>query len=151
MESLVFYPWYWLVLGFALIALESLGAGGFLLGGALAGVLMGLLTWLKGDLHWSTQVITFGFLTVIFTLLYWRFFKRFNQKTDNPVLNNRAAQLHGRTLTLEIDLPEREGRIQIGDTLWKVKSNQALKKGSHVIIHDSDDTTLLIKKIDNET
>jgi len=149
MKTIVFHPWYWLVLGLALIGLESLGMGGFLLGGALSGVLMGAFTWIKGDIHWTTQLILFSCLTIVLTLIYWRVFKKFNQKSDNPKLNDRAAQLQGSIIVLKEGLPTGSGRIQIGDTLWKAKSKEPLKKGASVVVYDNKGMVLLIKPTKN--
>ena len=148
MESLIVHPWYWLVLGLVLIGLESMGAGGFLLGGAVSAFLTAIISWLKADLYWTTQIIIFSCLTIVFTLVYYRLFRKFNQKSDSPNLNDRAAQLHGRTLQLTSDIPFGDGRVQIGDTLWKVHCSTSLKKGSVVTVYGNEGMTLLIKPVE---
>ena len=145
MENFILYPWHWLVTGLVLIGLEALGFGGFLLGGALAGLIMSVVSWMDSSLKWTVQVIIFSGLTVIFTIIYWRLFKKFNQKSNSPLLNDRAAQLHGKTVKLTQDIPATGGRIQIGDTLWKVKSQEFIKKETIVIIYGNEGMTLLIK------
>ncbi len=147
MDTIIFHPWYWLVLCLMLIGIESLGAGGFLLGGAFAGFIMALVSWLKEGISWEMQVVVFCLLAIIFTLAYCLIFKRFNQKSDSPIINDRAAQLRGRTIIITEDLPLGSGKTQIGDTLWKVKSDQPLEKGDAVIISGCEGTLLLIKKI----
>ncbi|MCY4329978.1 MAG: NfeD family protein, partial [Endozoicomonadaceae bacterium] len=71
MENFILYPWHWLVTGLVLIGLEALGFGGFLLGGALAGLIMSVVSWMDSSLKWTVQVIIFSGLTVIFTIIYW--------------------------------------------------------------------------------
>ena len=51
----------------------------------------------------------------------------------------------GSHLTLQDDI-EIEGRIQIGDTLWKVRSEESLKKGDRVEVTDAEVSTLMIRK-----
>lgn len=150
MDTLIFHPWYWLVLSLLLIGLESLGTGGFLLGAAVAGLLTALITWLHSSFHWTTQVIIFSGLTIVFTLAYYLFFKRFNQKSDNPKLNDRAAQLHGRAVQLSEDFPFGQGRVQVGDTLWKAHSETPLQKETSVLIYGNKGMTLLIKPIERD-
>lgn len=137
--------WHWLVLGLVLLGLEALGAGGFLLGGAVAGILLALLLWLWPDMVWSTQFILFAVAAVAFTVIYWRGFRRFNQASEQTGLNDRAAQLVGRVLVLEKELVAGEDRIQIGDTLWRVRIDVSLPAGSRVRVRESQGMILILE------
>ncbi|MGI9275808.1 MAG: NfeD family protein [Endozoicomonas sp.] len=139
-------PWHWIVLAFLLLGLEALGTGGFLLGSAAAGFLLGLLLWLMPDLGWPWQFAVFGIASLTFTLAYWKFFRRANEHNDHPELNNRAQQLVGRILVLEEDLVNGQGRIQVGDTFWKVRANGSIEKGATVQVVGADAMTLLVER-----
>ncbi|WP_028116452.1 NfeD family protein [Ferrimonas senticii] len=147
-EAWMLAPWHWLVLALLLLALEALGAGGFVLGAALAAGLMALLLWLLPELSWASQLILFAVAAVAFSVAYWRFFRGFNQRTEQPQLNDRAAQLVGRRITLAEPLPVGDSRLQLGDTLWRVRSEQAIAAGTAVTIHGSDGMVLLISAVE---
>ncbi|HCM05335.1 MAG TPA: NfeD family protein [Oceanospirillales bacterium] len=143
--------WHWFIFGLLLLIGEALGAAGFLLGTALASLLMGVIVWIASvvfdtGMGWQTQVVLGAMLSTLFSVLYWRFFRADQQVSDRPELNHRTAQLVGRKLVLDNDIPF-EGRIQIGDTFWKVVSESPLKAGEHIEVVSADATTLTIKKL----
>ena len=87
-------PWHWIVLTCALLGMEALGAGGFLLGSALASALVALILWLMPELGWSGQLLWFAGFSLLFTVAYWKLFRRVNNRSDHQQLNNRAAQAY---------------------------------------------------------
>lgn len=142
--------WHWFIFGLLLLIGEALGASGFLLGTSIAALLMGVIVWIAsavidGGMSWQAQILLGAFLSVVFSLLYWRFFRADQQETDRPELNQRTAQLVGRKLVLEQDV-QFEGRIQIGDTFWKVISDEHLIIGDQVEVVSADATVLTLKK-----
>ncbi|KEQ17735.1 NfeD family protein [Endozoicomonas numazuensis] len=139
-------PWHWLIVAFLCLGLEALGAGGFLLGSAAAAFLLAAVLWLLPETGWAWQLVWFAVGSLIFTVAYWKFFRGVNEKSDYPQLNQRAAQLIGRVVVLENDLPGGQGKIQIGDTLWSVKAVGHLEKGCPVIITGAEGMTLLIDR-----
>ena len=143
--------WHWFIFGLLLLIGEALGASGFLLGTSMAALLMGVIVWIAASITdsgmgWQAQVVLCAVLSVSFSLLYWRFFRADQQASDRPELNHRTAQLVGRKLVLDKEIPF-EGRIQIGDTFWKVVSDTPLSKGDQVEVISADATTLTIKKL----
>lgn len=145
--------WHWFIFGLFLLMGEALGASGFLLGTAIASLLMGVIVWIVATvsdvgLSWQIQVLVGALLSVTFSILYWRFFRAEQQATDRPNLNHRSAQLVGRKLVLEKDI-QFEGRIQIGDTFWKVVTDKPLFMGEPVEVISADATTLTLRKLDS--
>ncbi len=138
-------PWHWLVLCFVLLGFEALGTGGFLLGAAAAGVVQAFIVWLVPSMDWPAQLGVFGVMTLVFTVGWWVFFRKSGQNSKDPLLNNRAAQMIGRVVVLETDLPGGHGRIQIGDTQWKVLANSTLSSGTMVMVSGAEGMTLLLK------
>ena len=138
-------PWHWLIIAFLLLGAEALGAGGFLLGSAAAALLIAAALWLA-DISWAWQMVLFGVFSLIFTIAYWKFFKKLNDQSDHPELNNRASQLIGRIFELEQDLPNAQGRVQIGDTFWKVQASKPLKKGDLVAVTGCHGMVLIIEE-----
>ncbi|MCL6269706.1 NfeD family protein [Sansalvadorimonas sp. 2012CJ34-2] len=135
-------PWHWVILTFLLLGLEALGAGGFLLGAVVASLLQALILWLAPDMSWAAQFSIFGAATLVFTICWWKFFRKSGQNTEEPLLNNRAAQQVGRVFVLEHDLPGGHGRVQLGDTMWKVKASETLHAGTTVIVSGAEGMSL---------
>ena len=139
-------PWHWLIIGFLFLGMEALGTGGFMLGSALSALLVALILWLTPALDWSWQLVWFGFASLAFTIGYWKLFRKVNETTDHQQLNNRAAQLIGRVVPVSEPLADGQGRIQIGDTLWKVRANETIEAGARVVVIGADGMTLLVDR-----
>jgi len=138
--------YHWLALGLLLFVLETLGIGGFLIGAATASLMVGGSMFIV-DINWHEQLSIFAVLSVMFTLMYWKFLKNYNESVkDNEMLNNRAAQFVGNTYTLEAAVVNGYGRIKIGDTLWKVKCNIEMAQDSRVEVTGYEGMTLLVKQ-----
>lgn len=137
--------WHWLILGVLLLLLEVLGASGFLIGLAVASLTLAGVVGLGLIESWSYQLLLFALLGVLFTVLYWRVFRSFNRHTDEPLLNDRAAQLIGRKFILANDLDNGQGRVQVGDTLWKAEAKTALAAGTQVEIYASDGMVIKLR------
>lgn len=141
-----FSHWHWIILGLILLIAEAFGAAGFVLGASIGCLTTGAIVWLVGDMSWESQFILAALLSTVCSVVYWRFFQASLQTSDRPDLNHRTAQFIGKKLTLETDI-DFEGRIQIGDTFWKVKSNVSLKTGDAVEVTEVDETTLTLQKL----
>lgn len=140
-------PWHWLVLGIVLLIAETLGTGGFLIGIAIAAFVQSIIAVSFENLSWDFQLMVFGINCVLFTFIYWRFFRRFNQKTDSPVINDRAAQLIGRQLLLQDPLTNGVGKILIGDTFWRASAERELPAGTKIEIVSSDGMNLVVRPV----
>ena len=139
-------PWQWLVLGIILLTLETLGIGGFFIGIALASVVQSIIVFAFPGIGWSFQLFIFAVNSLVFTFLYWKVFKPFNNRTDQPSINDRAAQMIGRRVQINEDIPHGEGKVQIGDTYWRVRAEEGLVAGDSVTVTGSDGMLLLVEK-----
>lgn len=137
--------WHWVILGVVLLILEIMGASGFLIGLALASLALAGIVALGLVEGWQYQLLWFAALGMILTVLYWKVFRRFNTQSDEPQLNDRAAQMIGRKLKLESAIDNGQGRIQIGDTFWKVVADEVLDAGTTVEVYDSIGMVLKIR------
>jgi len=136
--------WHWFALGIALLAVEALGTGGFLIGAALSAFATALVLVIFPELSWKIYLTLFSLLSVVFTLVYWLKFRRFNEKTDQPLLNDRASQLIGRHYTLQEDMKNHAGKLQIGDSLWKIRCDKDLLANTKVEVIKTEGMTLWI-------
>ncbi|ARU27170.1 NfeD family protein [Cellvibrio sp. PSBB006] len=138
-------PWHWLSLGMLILILEILGAGGFLLGIGVSALIIAVVLAIFPGLAWFWQFILFATLSIVITLVYWKKFRKFNNKTDQPLLNSRAARLVGRSVSLLTPIQNGTGKVQIEDALWTVACTDDLPQGTIVDIVGADGMTLLVK------
>lgn len=137
-------PWHWFVLSALLFILEVTATTGFFIGIAGSALILFLVMLVSPDLGWEWQLALFGVLSVVLTIAYKKYFKRFNEETDSPLLNDRAAQMVGGSLVLDEDINGR-GAVMIHDTRWQVECEGTLAAGSRVKIAGSRGMTLVLK------
>jgi membrane protein implicated in regulation of membrane protease activity len=115
----------WLGLGLSLWGLYRLAlaeaAGGWLLLAGLASFIADLLI----DLIWAHPAVS---------------------KSDEPDLNQRAAQLVGRVLVLADAIEGGRGRVRVGDTLWQVEGPD-LPRGTEVKVAAAKATLLQVERV----
>ncbi|PLP57032.1 hypothetical protein CYK37_22595 [Mesorhizobium loti] len=137
-------PWNWMVLGFVLLVAEILAPGVFLLWIGIAALLIGaasLVLWDAAFWTWQAQVLSFLLLALLSAYAGKRFFSSARDGSDQPLLNRRGEQMIGRTATLTEPIREGRGRIQLGDTLWRV-SGPDLPAGERVRVTGAAETDL---------
>jgi len=137
-------PWNWMVLGFILLVLEIVVPGVFLLWIGIAALIIGaasLALWDAGFWIWQVQVVAFLALSLVSAYVGRQIVRRREGQSDQPLLNRRGAQMIGRTATLAEPICEGRGRIQLGDTLWRV-SGPDLPAGARVKVTGATDTDL---------
>ena len=141
--------WHWASLGIILLILETLGAAGFLIGSAIAAFLMAAVISIAPDLNWKWQLAIFSSSAIIFSVIYLKRFANFNENSDQPNLNNRAALHIGKRIQLKEPVINGEGRVQIGDTFWKIKSPDLIDIDieHHVEVTNTEGMTLIVKEI----
>nr|WP_272214245.1 NfeD family protein [Marinicella sp. W31]MDC2878637.1 NfeD family protein [Marinicella sp. W31] len=67
--------------------------------------------------------------------------------SDEPLLNQRAASLVGRTAIVVDPITDGRGRIKLDDTLWVVEGPD-LPEGAHVRIITGDGRTLTVAPLE---
>ena len=137
-------PWNWMVLGIILLALEIVLPGVFLVWIGIASLIVGAISifaWESGFWTWQTQVLLFLVLSVASAFAGRRLAGPRKDDSDQPLLNRRGDQLIGRTATLAEPIRNGHGRIQLGDTLWRV-SGPDLPAGTRVRVTAVAETEL---------
>jgi membrane protein implicated in regulation of membrane protease activity len=140
-------PWNWIILGAALLVLELLIPGVFLLWIGIAAILTGALSlqlWGMALWYWQVQVLIFLVLAVIAALIGKRVMGATEGDTDQPLLNRRAEQLVGRSATLEEAIVNGYGRVRLGDTVWRV-TGPDMPAGTTVHVIAAKDSTLQVE------
>lgn len=142
-------PWSWMVLGMLLLAVEILAPGFFLLWIGLAALIVGaisLMFWDAAFWSWHVQVVVFLTLALAAAYAGRRIMAGREAESDQPLLNRRSEQLVGRTATLTEPIREGYGRIQLGDTLWRV-SGPDLPVGARVKVVSVSDLELVVAPV----
>lgn len=137
-------PWNWMVLGIILLALEIVLPGVFLVWIGIGSLIVGVISifaWESGFWTWQTQVLLFLVLSVASAFAGRRLAGPRKDDSDQPLLNRRGDQLIGRTATLAEPIRNGRGRIQLGDTLWRV-SGPDLPAGTRVRVTAVAETEL---------
>lgn len=138
---------FWAVLALVLIGLETLAPGILFLwlGFAAAGVFLLLVIGIPVPL--LAQILVFVILSFVSVGVYWRYFRKAGESTDQPLLNRKQDQLLGRILVLESAIVNGHGRVQIGDAFWQVQGPDS-PRGARVIVIAADDGILKIDLAD---
>ncbi len=139
-------PWHWLILGLVLFAAEALGAGGFLLGMAVASLLTSIVSWF--GLSWQWQIILFAVQSLVFSVAYWKFFRSFNlQRENTQPVNEKMTALVGKTGVLVKVTGRANGKVQLGDTLWDCSFAADLQEGDKIVVTSYQGMTVVVEAL----
>jgi inner membrane protein len=144
--------WNWMALGLILLALEILVPGIFLLWIGIAAIVVGTLSLMFGDAAiwsspiwtWQLQVVLFLVLSLVSAYVGKKVMANGSDASDQPLLNQRAEQLVGRTATLAEPIAEGHGRIKLGDTQWRI-TGPDLPVGSEVKVISTNGSELAVE------
>jgi len=139
--------WNWVIVGFALLAIEILAPGFFFLWLGIAALVIGtsalLIAW-----PWQLQIIGFAVLSVASAYVGKTMmgYADDDGQTEDPHLNKRAARLQGRTFVLTEAIEHGSGRIKVDDSIWRVTGPDA-PQGSTVRVVGGDGTVLTVEPV----
>jgi membrane protein implicated in regulation of membrane protease activity len=115
--------WHWWIAAALLAILEMVMPGTMLIFFAAAAAAVGLVALLIPSLGWEVQFVGFGVLSVA-GIFAWRKYRATHPGEldggDQPMLNKRAAQYVGRTVTIAEPIVNGSGKAKVDDTLWRV-------------------------------
>ena len=118
----------WLSLAALLALAELFVPGVFLIWVAAAAAVTGILS-LFIDLTVAGQLTLFGLSTIFAVLGGRRWYLMHNVESENPLLNDRAAQLVGKTVTIVETVSATSGRVKVADGEWPAKGPD-MEKGT---------------------
>lgn len=142
--------WHWLALAALLIVLEIVAPTTFLIGPAVAAVLLGLVVALVPELDWRWQLLAYSVLAVIFTVLAQRLLRHRKGAGDGADrLNQRSRSYLGRRFHLDEALPDGRGRMRVDDTWWSVavQDGHSLAAGTAVEVVGFDGAVLTVRAV----
>ena len=142
-------PWSWIVAGLALLALELVVPGGFLVWMGMAGIITGLMLFFQ-PIPWSLQWLMFGALSLIAIFTWVRWCRTRPAALDHPQLNQRTDSLVGQIVVLQEAMEGGFSRVALGDSVWRV-SGPELPAGTRVRVVGSNGPVLAVVPVEGAT
>ncbi len=137
--------WHWLIAAVVLMILEVFAPGAFFLWMGVAAGTVGLLMFAI-PLPWWLQWLLFSVLSIA-SIVGWRWYKQNNPDEEPyPTLNRRGEAMVGRQFTLSEPIVNERGKVNVDDSIWKVKGPN-LPAGTTVVVREVDGTLLVVEAL----
>lgn len=137
----------WACLSLLLIAAEVVAPGVFMLWLGMAAAVVFAVVLLVPGIPPPLQALGFIVLSFAFIAVYRRYFRKGDQRSDQPLLNRRAEQFVGKVYVLESAISNGTGRIKMGDALWTVTGPE-LPAGARVRVTAAESMVLTVVPAD---
>jgi inner membrane protein len=134
--------WSWMIAAAVLFVLELLAPGIFFMWFGAAAAVTGLIAF-RYDISWQWQLIWFCGLSLASVLLANKYLRKHPLESEQPLLNERAAQLIGQSFDLIDPIVNGRGSIHSGDTIWRVEGPE-LPKGTRIKVVGVDGALLKV-------
>ncbi len=142
-------PWWWIIAGLALGAVEMLAFSYILIWPGMAAVAVGLWLFAHPALSGDWQVALFAALSLAFTLAGRAWVMRGGPtSSQNPGLNRRAARLIGRRARVAEALGGDLCEVEIEGERWRARGAGPLDPGAERAVRGVDGMTLLLADAD---
>ncbi len=138
--------WSWLILGAALLLAEILIPGVFMLWVGVAAILTGLIA-LTVPVGIKLQLIIFAAAAIASVLIGRTLFTNSSDPSDQPLLNQRGAQMVGKTYRVTDAIEQGRGKIAAGDSRWSVIGPDAAV-GTTVRVTGMDGNRLTVEPVE---
>ena len=144
-----FEPWHWFVLGVLLILSELVLPAFAALWFGIAAIMVGVLLWLFPMMGFTTQLVTWIILSVLCTLLWFKFIKPLSTDKTKAGLSREATigqvgmviQTHMEhdLITVRFPMPV------LGSDEWNCRSLEPVQVGDRVRVIDILGNDLVVK------
>lgn len=141
--------WHWLVLGIAMLILEMFAPGAILMWFGVAGLLVGVLQFVFGDVFGpQLQWLVFSAVSVISIIVWKRYAKKhkLDEVDENSTLNQRGKGFIGKEFFLSQAIVNGVGKAKVGDTHWRVTGPE-LPQDAKVKVVGFEGATLLVESV----
>ncbi len=135
--------WSWWLLGLILLGLEILAPGFVLVWFGASAILVGALA-LAVDWSVRTLALIWAVVSIVLLVAGRRFMRRTAAQSEDPLLNDRAGRIVGRTFTLAEPLGENGGHLTVDDTTWRIRGPR-LAAGTLVVVRAVEGSVLLVE------
>lgn len=138
--------WYWLALGFLLMAVELVAPSFFFMWLGSSALAVAVLTMIFPDITFTVQGALFAIAGVISFYVSRTYFKGKQHGFAITNLNKRGAQLIGQVVVLESAIEHGSGKAFVQDTLWSVTGADT-PAGAKVKITAVNGTVLTVEAV----
>ena len=135
--------WFWLIGGVVLLIAEVIAPGFFLVFIGAAAMAAGLFTLLFG-LGVASQLTLFVIYAIIAVMIGRKVYANAAVDSSDPLLNDRAARLIGKSVTVIEAVDEHSGRVRVGDGEWSARGGPG-SPGERVRITGVEGNCLLVE------
>lgn len=137
--------WMWMLAAIFLGIAELVVPGVFLIWLAAAAAATGLVT-LAFGIGLPFQFAIFALLSIASVYFGRRWYLKNPMPSADPMLNDRAARLTGRTVVVAAAIVNGEGRVRVGDSVWSCRGPDCAE-GSRVRITGADGSCLTVEPV----
>ena len=138
--------WWWLLAAAILGILEIFLPGIFLVWMAIAAGLTGLIAAFVPALTFPYQLGVFAVLAFAAVYAGRRYYEKNPVASSDPKLNERTARLIGQIVVVETAIQGGQGRVKVGDSVWKARGPDA-PAGSQVVVVAADGSCLSVELV----
>lgn len=135
--------WLWMIGGVLLLILEVIAPGFFLVFIGVAAIATGLFAALF-DLGAAPQFALFALYSLIAVMVGRRFYSVRGLESTDPLLNDRAARMMGRSVLAVTAIDDHSGRVKVGDSEWSARGGPA-EPGQRVVITGVEGNCLIVE------
>jgi membrane protein implicated in regulation of membrane protease activity len=137
--------WLWLIAATVLAIAEIIVPGVFLIWLAAGAALTGFATMIF-EPPAAFQFALFALFTLASVYGGRRYYARNPVASSDPLLNDRASRLIGRTVVVVAPIENGTGQVRVGDGVWNCRGPDS-EAGSKVRITGADGTCLLVEPV----
>ena len=137
--------WHWWILAAALVIIEVITPGFFLLWIGIAAGITGCIALLAPSLSWEVQVLIFGPLAILSVVAARYYILKNPIETADATLNRRGSQYVGRVFDLQDAIVNGVGKVKVADGVWRAEGPD-LPAGAKVKVTGVAGTVLKVEK-----
>ena len=139
-----FGPWTWFIIAIALLLLELLVSGVFILWFGIAALAVGIID-LIIPMSWQWEMSIFAVLSIVMVLVARPIIMaRITDTSEQPNLNERNRQFIGKRYMLTDPIINGKGTLNISDTRWRI-TGKDMDANQWVRVTGTDGMTLLVE------
>ena len=135
--------WLWMIGGILLLIAEVIAPGFFLVFIGVAALATGAFTLLFG-MPLAFQLILFTIYALVAVMIGRKVYANQAADSSDPLLNDRAARMVGKSVTVIAAVDEHSGRVRVGDSEWSARGGPG-RPGERVRITGVDGNCLLVE------
>lgn len=146
---IVLEPWHWFVLGIGLMLIELVVPTFAAIWFGIAAIMVSILYWIFPWMGFATQVITWTVLSILCTVLWFKFIKPLSIDKTKAGLP-REATIGQIGMVIQVGLNHEQIKVRfslpvLGADEWLCRTTSNVQVGDRVIVTDILGNDLLVK------